>query len=716
MKCTYATAADDVCIGCARRCLDCVGQEFPERDLGPSSKGRLVGDRISRLESMIQQLAEQVGGQVASSSSPSTLASIALPMSPSVMHSEHQALSQALLAAYLPSSDLRIIGSTGEQLAIYLAREYVTPFHRLERDVAVESERLFAVQQEQPQNTPETHLVLIAGKMLILACVLQHLHAAASTMCSSSNGIRSNHKKLDELSRPPLVLARRVAVAATTLVTAHDRFTSDTLEGLQCLWLEVLYHQHNGNPRHSWLTCRRAISAAQLMGSRGRGPVPLSQPKSVVQRSGSEASDLQQIWLRLVQSEIALCLALGMRPSAFLQHDTFTSAAHSAITEDNATNTRKLEERHAAIASRLIERNDRDPDFEDSGAALQIRTALEDAAAAMPSVWWLMPNLADHTGDQADSSKHLFEPTMKLRAQIFHSYLLLLAHLPFMLQEICSTTTTATPERHSHHHDHNRDHDRNHLFASDRNFCTEASRDLLRRFIHLRSHERTAGSFRLLDHYAWEATATLLLARLLEDRQKTTTTTTFSGDLEPQQRLSDRGMASEAIDRMRLAGEENEQEDEEDGRDGGMYNYYYSSGASEVNGTGDVLSRLLALEAGGHAVVVTYQKPGGTFIGPSSGVPVDEDQDTLVLHFPSVGHVSISPIVQNASAVPPSGAMGCFPGILENEAGLRSLAREVGDEDEEYDEDEAILAIAIELRHSAKCPKAPYMCMLRPVT
>lgn len=710
VKCTYATPTDDVCIGCARRCLDCVGQEFPEQDPGPSPKGRLVGDRISRLESMIQQLAEQVGGQVPSSSSPSTLAGISTPMPPPVTCSEHQALSQTLLAAYPSPSDIRIIRSTGENLAIYLAREYVTPFHRLARDVAVESERLWAARQQQPQDTEETHPVLIAQKMLLLACVLRHLHAERSAMRSSSSSSRSrsNFRKLDKLSRPPRVLATRLAEAATTLVTAHDSFTSDTLEGLQCLWLEVLYHEHNGKPRQSWLTCRRAISAAQLMGSRGPGRTPTSQPESTLQRSDSEASDVQKIWLRLVRSELALCLVLGMQPSASLPHDISPSVAHSAITEDDATNTSKLAERHAAIASRLIERSERDPDSEDLDVALQIRTALEDAATAMPSGWWLMPNLADHTWDQADNDKHLFKSMMKLRAQIFHSYLLLLAHLPFMLQAICSKPTNATPDWHIDHHDH----DRNRLFAKSHKICIEASRDLLRRFIRLRSHERTAGSFRLLDHYAWEAAATLLLAHLLDGRQMMTTTTESLGDPEHQQRLSDRAMASEAIDRMLPAGEDNEQEDEEDGRDGGMY-YRRSSGDSVG---GDVLSRLLELEAGGHALVMTYRKPGWTFLGSNSGFPVGEGQDTLVLQFPSVGHVSISPIVQNERAVPFSGAMGCFPVILDNEAGLRSFVGEVRDEDEEYDEDEATLATAMKLRRSAKWPMAPYMCMLRPVT
>lgn len=166
-------------------------------------------------------------------------------------------------------------------------------------------------------------------------------------------------------------------------MTAHDRFTSDPLEDLECLWLEAVYHEHNGNLRQSWLTCRRAISAGQLLGFPGQGRTHMPQMRSILQED-RDALDLQQLWLRLVHKELALCPALGMQPSAFCPNDTFLSVANSATPEDDARHTSKLERR-----------SERDPGFEDLHAALQINTELEDAAAAMPSAWWIMPSLAD---------------------------------------------------------------------------------------------------------------------------------------------------------------------------------------------------------------------------------------------------------------------------------------------------------------------------------
>lgn len=700
VKCTYASPAEGICVGCARRCLDCVGQEFPEQDPGPSPKGRLVGDRIGRLESMIQQLTGQVGAQAASPSPPSVPS-----RPPSTRRLEHQTLSQTLLAAYPSPSDLSITREICGNLALYLTQTFVTPSHLLEKRVALESERLWQ------QYTAETHPVLIARKMLLLACVLQHMHAVGPT---SNRNRRSYRLLLGELSRPPRALAGRLAEAATTLVTAHDRCTSGTLEGLECLWLEAVYHEHNGSPRLSWLACRRAISAAHLMGFGGRHRASMALPKSILPQPDGETADLQKIWTCLVHSELALCLALGIPPSASCPDDASISTVESATLEDDASHTTKLERRHAAIATHLIRRVERDPDFEDLDAALHTRNQLEEAATAMPSGWWLMSNLPDPAGDGADN--HIFESMVKLKAQIFHSYLLLLTHLPYMLQKLQSEPTTATTSAHHHHHDHTRDRDRDHLLARSSNACVEASRDLLRRFIRLRSRERAAGCFRLLDHYAWHAAAALLIARLLDRCQAVTETSPSSpgGGTDHQQRLSDRDLASEAMGNMRL---EEDDGGEEDGGDGDLCYYTCSpGGAAAKSSQREVLRQLLALEAGGDAVVVTYCKPGRASSGSCDAVHAGEDQGTLVLSFPFAGHVSIGPQSQHGSAVSGgcsllSGTMGCFPVTADDTRGEQGFDGLVED-----DVDEEKLTKAMELRRRPQdSPVAFYLCMLRPV-
>jgi hypothetical protein len=606
-----------------------------------------------------------------------------------------------LLAAYPSPADLHIIGSTREHLAFYLLQSFVAPSHLLEKGAAFELEKLWGAQrQQQQQYTAETHPVLIARQMLLLAGVLQHLHVAGSARSSSM------YQQLGELSQTPRALARRLAEAAMTLVTAHDRFTLDTLEGLECILLEAVYHEHNGSLRQSWLACRRAISAVHLMGFHGRRYTPMEPPKSILQRPDGETADLRQIWFRLVHSELALCLALEMPPSASGPDVAFVSVADSVTTQDDYTDTSQLERRHIAIANHLLQRSERDPDFEDLDTAHQIRTELEEAASAMPNGWWRTPNLADHARDEADDDKRLFVTMMKLKLQIFHSHLLLLAEHPSMVQATCGESTINTiTDRHGQHHNENPNHNPDHLLGSSRN-CAEASRDLLRRFIHLRSCERTAGYFRLLDHYAWQAAATLLLARLL-DRRQTMVTMSMRGP-EHHQHLSDRTIVSKAIETMRLA-------EDEEGDDGNEH-MYYSSGAAAKTGKQDVLPRLLALEAGGTAVVVTYRTPGRAFSGSSSAAIIEEDHNTLVLHLPFVGLVSIAPQVRHGSALtggcsPLSRTMPSFPVAIDGEAGPQGSDGDI-EEEEKDDDDEASLMRALKLRRNAKWGMAHYM--LRP--
>lgn len=52
---------------------------------------------------------------------------------------------------------------------------------------------------------------------------------------------------------------------AYRLVTSNDEML-ESLEGLECLVLEGVFHINSGNLRRAWLVFRRAISLAQLTG------------------------------------------------------------------------------------------------------------------------------------------------------------------------------------------------------------------------------------------------------------------------------------------------------------------------------------------------------------------------------------------------------------------------------------------------------------------
>jgi hypothetical protein len=60
IRCNFTSAADAVCIGCSRRGTHCVSQEYPEEASRPAEKGEPIGDRIVRVEALVEQLVKQV--------------------------------------------------------------------------------------------------------------------------------------------------------------------------------------------------------------------------------------------------------------------------------------------------------------------------------------------------------------------------------------------------------------------------------------------------------------------------------------------------------------------------------------------------------------------------------------------------------------------------------------------------------------------------------
>lgn len=61
IRCNFGSAADAVCIGCQRRGTHCLSQEYPEEASRPAERGQQIGDRIVRVEALVEQLVRKVG-------------------------------------------------------------------------------------------------------------------------------------------------------------------------------------------------------------------------------------------------------------------------------------------------------------------------------------------------------------------------------------------------------------------------------------------------------------------------------------------------------------------------------------------------------------------------------------------------------------------------------------------------------------------------------
>jgi hypothetical protein len=58
IRCTFAAPIDAICDGCKRRGTTCVSQEFPDEPAAAGSN-RPVGDRLGRMEALVEQLVKK---------------------------------------------------------------------------------------------------------------------------------------------------------------------------------------------------------------------------------------------------------------------------------------------------------------------------------------------------------------------------------------------------------------------------------------------------------------------------------------------------------------------------------------------------------------------------------------------------------------------------------------------------------------------------------
>jgi hypothetical protein len=129
--------------------------------------------------------------------------------------------------------------------------------------------------------------------MLLLATFLQHLH-------------HDLHKEIKGLSESPCAIMERLADLAISLATTDDEILG-SIEGLQCVMIESMYQSNIGNLRRSWVSGRRAMSIAQLMGlnrSDDQAQYKVLDPKAKYHP--------HHMWFRIVFLERYLCLLLGV--------------------------------------------------------------------------------------------------------------------------------------------------------------------------------------------------------------------------------------------------------------------------------------------------------------------------------------------------------------------------------------------------------------------
>jgi hypothetical protein len=301
------------------------------------------------------------------------------------------------------------------------------------------------------------------------------------------------------LGKSPCEAMAEYIHTASDFTTTQSRYL-DSIEALECFMLEGYFHLNNGNLRRAWLLFRRAIGLGQLMGiHRGR-------TGTFKRLDFQHEPDAAFMWYRVIYADRFLALQLGL-PMSYAHDSSF--ASEEILKMESPIS--RLERIHCVISGRIIERNENTVD--DGFATTQsIDSYLQKAAKSMPAKWWL-------TSKNHDSTPEKLEDLMRVIIQIMHFNLLVVLHLPYMIR--------ISSER---------------RYDYSKIACINNSRELLTRYVKLRSFHKITFCSRSIDFSAFTGCLTLLLAHLDSHRSNN-----GMDDFLAHQRDSDRVMVEEAI-------------------------------------------------------------------------------------------------------------------------------------------------------------------------
>lgn len=504
VRCIFASSNDNICITCTRRGSRCLSQVDPVDLLSEVTSGVDRDEHVSRPENNTGQGASPnkssipitsniwsawnaLQSPILSSNTPTTANDIAQTIS--AKFNTVSAVRQALVLSLPSSSDISILlRNTSNNSAFCSESNYSgnsSASYEL-ADVPVLSNSLLH---------PEQHPVLLARQMLLLATSLQHI---------------SPRTVLPGLSKCHQDIVQTLVESAITLVNNNDALVG-TLEGLDNMILEGYFHIDCGNLRRAWLTMRRAVTVAQLLG--------LHRPGVHLFKVLDQQSDLnhEAMWSYIVRMERVLSLLLGL--------PTSVSATSTTIKGAHVTDEPNLLVVVGDWTARILNRNQITSSQEALDLTTQIDKDIVEVSEQMPSSFWQPPALE---GLEKDSPAALRESKRAFDHMCYY-ILIVQLHLPHML---CPS------------------HESQRMYS--KIACVNASREILLREISLRSLNPISACCRMSDFLALIAGMTLILAHAVSHCGKETI------NMLAHQRLADRETVKRTLDCLQSMSELNQ--------------------------------------------------------------------------------------------------------------------------------------------------------------
>lgn len=251
----------------------------------------------------------------------------------------------------------------------------------------------------------DSHPVLFARKLLVLGTFLQ-------------GALPSAVKIMEDQGFLPRQIMHRVVSTATKLVTTVDDLLC-SVEAIECIMLEAMYHNYSGNLHRSWKATRRAITTAQAMALH-RG---ITSPSvRFLEPNARKEFDLDHLTFRLAEMDAYLSIMLGLQRSSLdTRHITHEKALAACCPAE------RMRRIHYIVQERIIARST-SADF-NLAEVQETDRVIQKAAAEMSPRWWLTPNF---TPDDADGTK-IMQDMIRVMGQLTHYHLLIRLHLPYVL-------------------------------------------------------------------------------------------------------------------------------------------------------------------------------------------------------------------------------------------------------------------------------------------
>ncbi|KAI6783992.1 uncharacterized protein J7T54_004538 [Emericellopsis cladophorae] len=331
--------------------------------------------------------------------------------------------------------------------------------------------------------TPDTHPVLITRRLLQYAVCVQNLSPVVfASIAADFDGKRPCH-----------VLANWLGASEDWVLSSDPLIGS--IEGIECLVLMTMLQGDAGQLRKAWMTCRRALNMAQLMGLDKKVP-PL--PRSLSSRHADPAT----LWFRIQCGDRYHSLILGL-PFGSRNDPPF---------DPSSTPLDNLGKSYATVARKISERNEvvDQPDAYAVTQALDLQ--LENTACLVENTWWSIPDISAALNR---SPLDMLSECSAIRLQVRHYTLLILLHLPYLMKG-------------------------GDRYSFNRLTCMRASRAVLERFLAFRKDYIVYVAGRHIDYSALIAAMTLMLGHL--------------GQVDPQ-REDDRSLVEAAHERLLAMGQ-----------------------------------------------------------------------------------------------------------------------------------------------------------------